>query len=639
MREEVKEEHVKSKGAEEETSRSLVETRRARSVTTRKPALRPEKLPSKPQAPSTEVPIVFHIPIKSVRQLEISQPQPPRLKAKSRSFVKPKLLPVEAQPTTIITPTILVMPKTLAGVKISTLMPAKLRRLVTPPLRLRLKLPSDISIRPVICPGPIKDTEILIPLIRPAHIAIRRPKLMPSSVRKPSTICMPRIRSIPVFEKEMEKGRQALMQALKPEAKAGAVGATEPSRAEIEDVVELFLEEKSGKGVGGAVSYSGEPVYIVLAKPYDDGYKCLDTLQYFCIRALREYLGLLPETRLLSSGYGRAEVEKYLGEREITIVDEKTLSEKLVVGLKKRAGEAPQLELALKELNEEALADRIKDIGKGLRYIIFHVKQDLAKSLYDKLWAFRSKFHDKIFWIDPIPLPTDLRRRLAELTWAFAETPNVGSYDELLGAGKNAYYSKLESIGKELNYKQERPYPIVKTHRLGPESREHFLLKSFIAKYFVDKPSQELELSKITREERYRYIEFEKEWREGNQLVAVSDAYVESDGIAVEVETLFEEGTHAGYPIAKIRDETVEKYWRFNIPIRELWIVLENITMLRHLKELWALRDLYKRRCEEGKISFEVKFFTLDLKSEKLMRMEKLVNYLHEILKARERMT
>ena len=61
--------------------------------------------------------------------------------------------------------------------------------------------------------------------------------------------------------------------------------------------------------------------------------------------------------------------------------------------------------------------------------------------------------------------------------------------------------------------------------------------------------------------------------------------------------------------------------------------------MLRHLKELWALRDLYKRRCEEGKISFEVKFFTLDLKSEKLMRMEKLVNYVHEILKARERMT
>lgn len=38
---------------------------------------------------------------------------------------------------------------------------------------------------------------------------------------------------------------------------------------------------------------------------------------------MREYLGALPETWLLSSGYGRAEVERYLEEREITIVDKK----------------------------------------------------------------------------------------------------------------------------------------------------------------------------------------------------------------------------------------------------------------------------------------------------------------------------
>ena len=188
MGEEVKEEHVKSKGAEEETSRSLVETRRARSVTTRKPALRPGKLPPKPQSPSTEAPIVFHIPIKSVRQLETLQPQLPRLKTKSRSFVKPKLLPVGVQPTITLTPTISVVPKTPADIKISTLTPTTLRRLLTPPLRLRLKLPSDISIRPIIRSEPIKDTEILIPLIRPAHIAIRRPQLMPSFVRKDSII-------------------------------------------------------------------------------------------------------------------------------------------------------------------------------------------------------------------------------------------------------------------------------------------------------------------------------------------------------------------------------------------------------------------------------------------------------------------
>jgi len=635
VKEQVKEEHVKSKGAEEETSRSLVETRRTRSVTTRKPALRPEKLLPKPQAPSTKAPIVFHIPIKSVRQPETLQPQPPRLKAKSRSFVKPKLLPVEAQPTTTITPTILIVPKTPADIKISTHTPTTLRRLLTPPLRLRLKLPSDISIRPVFRSEPIKDTEILIPFIRPTHIGIRRPQLMPSFIRKPSTVCMPRIRTIPVAEEEVEKERLALMQALKPEAEAGAVGATEPSRPEIENVLELFLEEKSGKGVGSAVSYSGEPVYLVLAKPYDGEHECLDALHYFCIRALREYLGSLPETRLLSSGYGRVEVERYLGERGITIVDEKTLSERLAVGLKKRVGEAPQLELALIELNEEALADRIKDIGKGLRYVIFHVKQHLAGSLYDKLWKFRSKFHDKIFWVEPVPLPVDLRRGLAELMWAFVDIPDSGSYDHLLGAGKIAYYNKLKRIGKIVSFKLERPYPIVRTHRFGPESNEHYLLKKFLAKCLVDKPQQYLNLSKIVREERYKHIEFEKEWWEENELVAVSDAYVENDEIAIEVETLFEEGKYGGDPVAKIRDETVEKYRRFNIPIRELWIVLENITMLRHLRELWALRNLYKRRHKEGTLSFEVKFFTLDLKNETLVQMEELVKCAREILKAR----
>jgi len=44
-----------------------------------------------------------------------------------------------------------------------------------------------------------------------------------------------------------------------------------------------------------------------------------------------------------------------------------------------------------------------------------------------------------------------------------------------------------------------------------------------------------------------------------NELVAVSDASVENDEIAIEDETLFEEGKYGGEPAAKIRDETVEK--------------------------------------------------------------------------------
>jgi hypothetical protein len=689
VKEQVKEERVEREEAEEEIYRRLREARRARSVSKPELAPRVEEQPPKLQAPPAKPRITFSIPIKSVKQLGFSQPQTPRLKANPPRFVKPKLLSVEAQPTALITPIISIAPKAmdLKDVRVPTLAPATIRRLTAPPLRLRLKAPSDISVRPIIRSEPIRDMGTLIPIIKPTRVVFQRPSIS-STPLEHSIVHLPRIRVIPLVKEEIErviyklkrmgfseeliaeclnrvygaslsleeisgviekgeKGQIALIECL-PKEVGDAINALlaekrqtsvvpEPS-AEVDamvipEVFELFLEERSGKGIGGAFSYSEEPVYIVLAKPYDSEYECLDTLHYLCIRTLREHLGILSETRLLSSEYGRYEVERHLGEREITIVDEKTLSDKLVLELKKPAGD-PLLELAL-ELNEEALADRIKDIGKGFRYVIFHVRQDLAGLLYDKLWRIRSKFHDKIFWVEPRALPTDLRRRLAELMWAFVDVQSTGSYDSLFGDRKNAYYRKLSSIGEVVRCNPERPYPIVRTHRSGPESWEHYLLKNFLAKCLVDKPPQELELSRIAREERYKHIEFEKEWWKENQLVAVSDVYIESDGVAVEVETLFEEGKYGGDPVAKIRDETVEKYRRFEIPIRELWVVLENITMLRHLRELWALRNLYKRQHEEGSLSFEVKFFTLDLKSETLFQMEELVKCAREILKAR----
>ena len=693
MKEKVEEERVESEEAEEEIHRRLVEARRARPASKPELAQRVEEQLPKPQALPAEPRIAFSIPIKSVEELGFSRPQAPRLKARPLSFVRPKLLSFEARPSAPITPIISIAPKAMAlkDVRVPTLAPATIQRLTAPPLRLRLKAPSDISVRPVIRPEPIKDMGTLIPTIKPARVVLQRPSTLPTSLER-SVVRLPRIRVAPLVEgvegvvyklKQMgfseefiakclnkaygtslsleeissviergERGQIALIEFL-PKEVSNAINALlaeerqasavpEPS-AEVDamaipEVLELFLEERSGRGIGGVLSYSEEPVYIVLAKPHDGEYECLDTLHYLCIRTLREHLGVLPETRFLSSRYGRTEVERYLGEREITIVDGKALSDKLAVEPKRPAGEAPLLELALKELDEEALADRIKDIGKGFRYVVFHVKQDLAGLLYDKLWSIRSKFHDKIFWVEPKALPTDLRRRLAELMWAFVDVPITGSYDHLFGAGKTAYYDKLRSIREDVRGKPERHYPIVRTHRLGPESsesNEHYLLKNFLAKCLVDKPPQELKLSKIAREECYKHIEFEKEWWRGNQLVAVSDAYIRSDEVAVEVEALFEEGKYGGDPVAKIRDETVEKYRRFKIPIRELWVVLENITMLRHLKELWTLHDLYKRQHEEGGLSFEVKFFTLDLKNETLFQMEELVKCVREILKAR----
>jgi len=473
VKEQVKEERVEREEGKEEDYWHLAESRKARSVS--KPELAPRvKESPKLQAPLAKPRITFNIPIKSVKQLGFSQPQIPRLKAKLRSFVKPKLLSVEEQPVASIIP-ISMAPKTMAlkDIRVPILAPVTIRRLTAPSLRLRLKTSSDISVRPIICPEPIKYMGALIPIIKPTCVVFQRPSTLPTPLES-SLVHLPRMRVTP-FVKE----RHQTSVIPEPSAEVDAMV--------IPEMLELFLEERSGEGIGGAFSYSGEPIYIVLAKPSDGEYECLDTLYYLCIRTLREHLGIFSETRFLSSEYGRTEVEKYLGEKKITIVDEETLSNKLKAKFNfQPAGGVPRLELALKDLNEEALADRIKDIGKGFRYVIFHIKQDLAGLLYDKLWRIRSKFHDKIFWVEPRELPTDLRNRLAELMWAFVDVQSTGSYDSLFGDGKTAYYRKLESICEVVKCNPERPYPIVKTHRLGPESREHYLLKNFLAKYLVD---------------------------------------------------------------------------------------------------------------------------------------------------------
>ena len=564
---------------------------------------------------------VFRIPVKAGGALNVSQIQPPHLKAKFRTFFKPKIISVRMRSLTMVIPIVPVKCKAPVNVSVPVFPPIMLHKLTAPPPELKPRPILDISVKPLIRPELIRGLGKLKPTIKSIRTSVPHPYLIPTSMRKSRIICIPRIHTTLACKEEAKVGVRITTTIQEPER---------PFKG-MESILELILEEKSGKGIGSAMKYSEEPVYIVLAKPFDDEYECLETLYYFCIRTLRECLDVLQSTRFLSSEYGRTEVEKYLKEREITIVDEKALSEKLTVKIDSDEKSVPQLRLILKELNEEALADRIREIGEGLRYIIFHVSQDSAGLLYNKLWSLRSKFHDRIFWVEPATLPAELRKRIAELAWAFVDIPSSGSYDQMFGGGKLAYYRKLEDIGREVDYKPEKPYPILRTHRLGSESVEHYLLKKFLAKYLVDKPPHALMLSKIVKEERYKLVTFEKEWWSDNQLVAVSDVYIEGDSAAIEIETLFEEGKYGGDPVAKIRDETVDKYKRFQLPVRRLWIVMENITVLRHLKRLWTLLELYKRWYREGKLGFEVSFLTLDLKKEELIPLEKLLKILHEI--------
>ena len=585
-------------------------------------SLKSEKSSTKPVSESQPGSITSHftfirpILIKNEKQLRTS-PQLLCLKVEFHDLVKFILFSVKIQPSTIIKPAIKATHQT--DIRVPTRSATINRILTSPLLKLRIIRLLDVYVEPIKHTEPIMDFGILTPIIKPTSALFQRPILKPSAIRQSSLIHIPRLiskegvfRPSPVDVIESEPG--------------------EPFWSGIENVVELFLDEKSGKGIGGVVNYSGEPVYIVLSRPHNKDV-CIETLHYLCIRALREFFGMHPETRSLSSEYAIREIERYLGEKGITIVDENVLfneHNKIPNPITVISENGPQHELNLEKLDEEALADRIKDFGKGLRYVIFHIRQNKAEYLYNKLWRIRSKFYDKIFWIEPKALSIDLKRRLAELMWGFVNIPSSGSYDDLFGNGKVSYYSELEKISKIVSNKPEMPYPIVRSHTTGPESREHHLLKKFIAKCLVDNPPEDLKLSKIERKERYKHIEFEKMFDEKENAI-ISDAYVDSDGIAIEVETLFEEGKHGGDPIAKIRDITVEKYNQSEIPINRLWIIIENITMLRHLKELWILQNFYERHYKENKINFKVEFFTINLKNGKFIHIREFMKYVRNL--------
>lgn len=194
--------------SEEEVSERLVEARRTRPVTKRELAPRAKEQTPKPQAPLTKARIAFNIPIKSVKHLGISQPQPPRLKAKLRSFAKLQLFSIRVQPTTIITPTISVAPKAIAleNIRVPTLMPVTTRRLSTPPLRLRSKRVSDVSVRPLVRCKPVRNLRTVKLVIKTPPVAIIRPHVVPIFMTLRSTLRIPKIRAvIPAFEEEVEK--------------------------------------------------------------------------------------------------------------------------------------------------------------------------------------------------------------------------------------------------------------------------------------------------------------------------------------------------------------------------------------------------------------------------------------------------
>jgi len=310
VKEQVKEEQVESGEAEEETSRRLVETRKARPVSKPELAPRVKEQPPKPQVPLAKPRIIFNIPIKSVKQLGVSQPQTPRLKAKFCYFVRPRLLSIKTQPTTIIMPAISMAPKTALDIRVPTFIAVTLRKPVMPSLRLRLKPPSDVSVRPIIPPKSINDLRTPTPIITSSHVVFRRPATVPVFLKRSFIAPIPTIRLVPLPKEETERRKIAIQlpqpPIVKPEVGVKKVSAEkETKETELELEAEDVLDELLAfRGKVDRESDLQRPLCLIAVGKSEDGLRMIEHLmatKYTYYGEYRFFMGLPWQKELISS--------------------------------------------------------------------------------------------------------------------------------------------------------------------------------------------------------------------------------------------------------------------------------------------------------------------------------------------------
>ena len=594
MKEQAKEEHVESK---EEASRRLVETRRARPVSKPELAPRVKELPPKPQVPPAKPRITFNIPIKSVKQLGISQPQPPRLKAKFYYFVRPRLLFIKAQPTTIIMPTISMAPKTTLDIRVPTFMAITLRKLVMPSLRLRLKPPSDMSVRPIIPPKSINDLRTPTPIITPSHVVFQRPATVPVFLERSFIAPIPTIRLIPFLKEETERRQLAIQlpqpPIVKPEVGVKKVSAEKETKEtelelEAEDVLDELLLTLKGKG--GREFSLQRPLCLIAVGKSEDGLRMIEHLmatKYTYYGEYRFFMGLPWQKELISSKIAE-EMMKKTGVRCIPFTRMEQIKEEEPYSLIT----SERLIVRIPSVNEENIMEIIrglKEISKrGPKCVILYTRdvrplEDLDKQVLDV---------DVI--IVALPEYNERLPRLIERLLGIDLPPTIceESLDDLWSSAVRLYEEEMKRLDNELSTEGVNFFP-------ERESLFHYLMKRIVYWHLKNKNG-------------YARVEAEKLEpliNEANQFVGYVVPDVVADDEYWEVET--------GYPSEEEKALIMEPW---NPRVRLIWklskyrgspskirVVFPAIYAHLFRHDIMSVKKYFKER------GIDIKFYTIYL--------------------------
>jgi hypothetical protein len=260
--------------------------------------------------------------------------------------------------------------------------------------------------------------------------------------------------------------------------------------------------------------------------------------------------------------------------------------------------------------------------------------------------------------LEPRELDTKLARKISELVWGFVNTEESGTFDYIFDSARKNFEDTLKVISKVGIYVDLEIIKDVLANKLkviskggiyvdatkpneGDESEEHLLMKQFLVSYLTQKLIEDGELPpKPDLLQIKEKIKTEKDTKE--ELGGDISADIKVGDTVYEVETLFSEDREGKTPRNKIthtiekyekiekygeKSEKIEKYGEKSV--QKINLVLDNLTFLRHLKDLKEIKDNYKSWQEKhGK---EIEFYMLDLRNWKILDISEVVKKIKEI--------
>lgn len=470
------------------------------------------------------------------------------------------------------------------------------------PLREYPRMDHRSKVKPMLIKGEEYPPILEIPELV-EEIAIKYPSVIaPIKILKAeiARIVIPEVRfeEIPLSNRILLQGRERLLEKDKAReeleiGKLTIAGLSESTAGEAEtEEIPDFLDLLFSKGSAGEIE-SGEPIVICLEEP--EGHSFIGALRTICMRIYREKKGGKPKPVIFS------DAEELKKEIRWMKAEDKIFSAQL----------SKEEWNHLEKRDVERIINRIEQLfSQHFGFIIFN-----TPFLY-----FQEHHRVKVIMLKPRDLDTELARIISQIAWGFVKTEENGTFDYIFESARDKFEKALKSISKE----RRGIYVDATKPNEGNESEEHLWIKWFLVKYLTQKLIEEGQLSpKPNLLQIKGKIKTEKDTKEENDEIS-ADIKVGTE--VYEVETLFSEDCEGKIARNKIT-HTIEKYESKNVS--RINIVLDNLTFIRHFKDLRDIKHNYKDWQKNHRK--EIEFYTLDVEKWALVDIDKVAKKINEI--------